>query len=87
MISLIASVVGMFSVISNIHSLALLTSRVIVCLSACLCVGPVRNGDLFEITFSSDNSINSTGFYASYHVINASMMTSSPDRPIAGRCK
>jgi len=49
--------------------------------------GPVRNGDLFEITFSSDNSINSTGFYATYHVINASMMTSSPDQPGTGKRK
>jgi len=49
--------------------------------------GPVRNGDTFEITFSSDNSINSTGFYATYHVINASMMTSPPDQPITGKCE
>jgi len=52
-----------------------------------VCPGPVRNGDLFEITFSSDNSINSTGFYATYHVINSSMMTSSPDQPVASGCK
>jgi len=49
--------------------------------------GPVRNGDLFDITFSSDNSINSTGFYATYHVINASMMTSPPGQPITGKCR
>ena len=57
--------------------------------SMCDCwrAGPVRNGDLFEITFSSDNSINSTGFYATYHVINASMTTSPTNQPIAGKCK
>jgi len=51
----------------------------------CVLLGPVRSGDQFEITFSSDNSINSTGFYVTYHVINSSMMTSPTDQPITGK--
>jgi len=50
-------------------------------------LGPVRNGDVFEIAFSSDNTVNSTGFYATYHVLNASSPAITPPAAAAGRSK